>query len=127
MRHLAAGFVLLGALSLGACAGKTPASGATHLELNALPAAPATLLSGTIVSVSAQAVPGAELAWVSGTVKLLGAPVLPMRLDPDGHTWRFRTMVPPLVTVPPGMYQIKAWGRTRSGAPVQGQMTYEVK
>lgn len=127
MKRFATGLALLGALSLGACAGKTPASGASHLELNALPAAPAELPSGTIVSVSAQAVPVAELAWVSGTVKLLGAPVLPMRLDPDGHTWRFRTMVPPLVTVPPGIYQIKAWGRTRSGAPVEGKMSYEVK
>lgn len=114
-------------LLLAACAGHAPSADQPRLVLSALPAPPAELRSGMVVSVAAQAQPAVELAWVSGTVKLLGAPVLPMRLDADGRTWRFRTMVPPLVMVPAGDYQIKAWGRTRAGAPIEGQMSYEVR
>lgn len=122
---------LLGALALGlllgACAGKPPLPGARRLELSVDPAPPARLPSGTIVRVAARAVPDAELAWVSGTVKIMGAPVLAMKPDADGKTWRFKTMVPPMLTVPAGKYEVKAWGRTKNGEELQGLFSYEVK
>jgi hypothetical protein len=80
-----------------------------------------------VVTVSALPVPEAEMAWVSGTVKLMGAPVLGMKPAADGKRWQFRTMVPPMVTVPAGRYEVKAWGRTKAGEDIQGQMTYEVQ
>lgn len=125
MRSLLAALAL--GLLLGACAGRKPALDARRLELSVEPAPPALLPSGTIVKVAARAVPDAELAWVSGTVKIMGAPVLAMKPDADGKTWRFRTMVPPMVTVPAGKYEVKAWGRTKSGEELKGMFSYEVK
>ncbi len=117
----------LALLLLSACATRAPKPEGRRLVLSALPAPPAALPSGTIVSVSARPVPAAELAWVSGTVKILGAPVLGMKPGADGQSWSFRTMVPPMVTVPVGKYEVRAWGRTRAGEAVEGTMTYEVK
>lgn|GEM_PF-2400721 len=96
------------------------------LVLAALPAPPARLDPGTIVTVQARTQPPTQLAWVSGTVRIMGAPVLAFRQTPDG-TWFFRTMVPPMTAVPPGHYQIKAWGRTAAGQDVKANMDYEVK
>jgi hypothetical protein len=87
---------------------------------------PARLDPGTIVTVSARTAPFTQLASLSGTVKMMGAPVLAFRPAQDG-TWYFRTMVPPMTTVPPGHYQIKAWGRTADGQEVKANMDYEVK
>ncbi|HXB98472.1 MAG TPA: hypothetical protein VNZ54_10505, partial [bacterium] len=76
--------------------------------------------------VQARTVPATQLASLSGTVKMMGAPSLAFRPAADG-TWYFRTMVPPMTTVPPGHYQIKAWGRTADGQDVTANMDYEVK
>jgi hypothetical protein len=124
LRLAAAAFA---ALLLAGCAGKAPVPDARRLELSVDPAPPTGLPSGTIVKVAARAVPDAELAWVSGTVKIFGAPVLALKPDADGKTWRFKTMVPPMVTVPPGKYEVKAWGRTKNGEELQGLLNYEVK
>jgi hypothetical protein len=115
--------------ALALVAGCRPAMKAEghRLELSALPQPPTSLPSGTVVTVSARTVPEGDLAWVSGTVKLLGAPVLAMKPAADGKSWWFRTMVPPMVTVPAGHYEVKAWGRTKAGEDVQGSMSYEVK
>jgi hypothetical protein len=50
-----------------------------------------------------------------------------MKEQGDGKGWYFRTMVPPLVTVPKGSYEVKAWGKTKAGEDVQGLMSYEVQ
>jgi hypothetical protein len=115
------------AFTLAACAGKAPSPDARRLELSVSPPAPAALPSGTVVSVTARVLPEARMAWVSGTVKILGAPTLPMKLDADGKTWRFKTMVPPMVRVPAGKYEVRAWGRTLEGEAIEGAMSYEVK
>lgn len=96
------------------------------LRLQVDPAPPAGLPSGTIVSVRAIPEPAVDMAWVSGTVGIIGAPVAPFRRGADG-TWLFRTMVPPMVTVPPGNYHIKAWGRTKAGEELRVTMNYEVQ
>lgn len=127
MRAPAALPAVLAAALLAGCAAKAPKPDARRLELSVQPAPPASLPSGTVVQVAARAVPEAELAWVSGTVKIFGAPVMPLKPDPDGRTWRFRTMVPPLVTVPPGAYEVRAWGRTKAGEDLEGVLSYEVR
>ena len=119
--------VLLGLALLAGCAGAPPKLvPPPSLMLSALPAAPAELSPGTIVTVQARTVPATQMAWVSGTVRIMGAPTLGFRQAADG-TWSFRTMVPPMTTVPPGHYQIKAWGRTADGQDVKANMDYEVK
>jgi hypothetical protein len=111
---------------LQGCGGARPAAEGPALILAVEPASPASLISGTIVKVSARPQPAAELAWVSGTVKVFGAKPLALKKAADG-SWGFKTMVPPLVTVPRGTYEIKAWGRTQDGKAVEGRMNYEVK
>jgi hypothetical protein len=121
------GAALLGLALLAGCAHAPQALGpAPSLVLSALPAPPAQLDPGVIVTVEARTLPQTQLAWVSGTVRIMGAPTLAFRQGADG-TWSFRTMVPPMTTVPPGLYQIKAWGRTAEGQDVKATMEYEVK
>lgn len=118
----------LGLGVLAGCASARPAQRpASVLRLSVDPAPPAQLAPGTLVKVSAVPEPPCQLAWVSGTVKLLGAPVLGFKPDPADGIWRFKTMVPPMTTVPPGHYQVKAWGRSADGAEVDGALDYEVK
>lgn len=120
-------WILLAAAGLLAgCGGAQPRKGAPHLEMSVNPASPARLLSGTIVKVTAQSVPKTEMAWVSGTVKIFGAKPIAMKQDGDG-SWYFKTMVPPMFTVPAGAYEVRTWGRTPDGEPLEGSMTYEVK
>jgi hypothetical protein len=114
------------ALLAGCATAPRPLGPAPSLVLHALPAPPASLDPGTIVTVQARTLPQTQLAWVSGTVKIMGAPTLAFRPGADG-TWSFRTMVPPMTMVPPGTYQIKAWGRTADGQDVKATMDYEVK
>ncbi|HTB33685.1 MAG TPA: hypothetical protein VK842_02370 [bacterium] len=127
-RSQALGAAALGLALLGACASAPKRAGGPppSLVLSALPAPPAQLDPGTIVTVQARTQPATQLAWVSGTVRIMGAPTLAFRPGADG-TWSFRTMVPPMTTVPPGLYQIKAWGRTADGQDVKANMAYEVK
>jgi hypothetical protein len=90
------------------------------------PAPPAALPPGTIVKVRARLDGLGQMAWVSGTVKLLGAPVLAMKPAADG-SWSFKTMVPPMSTVPPGRYKVKVWGRLMDGRELSESLDYEVK
>jgi hypothetical protein len=124
---LAAALALLAGCKSAELTPNGPDAFRRHLELSALPAGPTALPSGTIVTVTARVVPEAEMAWVSGTVKLMGAPVLGMKPELNGKGWYFRTMIPPLVTIPPGHYEVKAWGKTKAGEAVNGLMSYEVQ
>jgi len=44
-----------------------------------------------------------------------------------GRLLGLQTMVPPMVTVPPGAYRIRAWGRTVDGEDLRGELTYDVE
>lgn len=117
-----------GALLFSACAKKAEVlPSGRFLELRCDPASPAELPSGKLVEIKAVPVPQAEMQWVSGTVKLFGAPNIVFKKDPKDGNFRFRTMVPPMVEVPIGKYAIKVWGRTTAGEAVEGHMDYEVR
>jgi hypothetical protein len=120
------------AVLAGGCGGakvKPPSAAAPappRLEINVTPPSPARLPTGTIVSLSVQAVPSTELAWVSGTVKLLGVKPRGLR-SKDGRVWTLQSQVPPMVTVPPGIYELKVWGRTLTGEYLETSLPYEVR
>ena len=82
---------------------------------------------GTIVSIAAVPVPATEMQWVSGTVQLFGAPKLSFKKDPKDGFYKFKTMVPPMVQIPAGTYEVKAWGRTAAGEAVEGRTDYVVE
>lgn len=118
--------VCAGALLLAGCHAQIQTQIPHSLRLSVEPPPPSDLASGTIVSVHAIAEPFMEMAWVSGTVGIMGAPVAGFKRAADG-SWMFRTMVPPMVTVPAGTYHIKAWGRSKSGEELKATMNYEVQ
>lgn len=121
------GVAALACLALAGCHRQQVFAGVSRrLVLEVSPASPARLDSGTIITVSARPEPWGAMQWVSGTVQIFGAPVTPFRLAKDG-SWTFRTMVPPMLSAPPGSYHIKAWGRTQDGQDVRGIVTYEVE
>jgi hypothetical protein len=125
-----------GLLALAACAGApvasaggasaSPAGPAPRLAITVDPAGPATLAPGTIVRVRAALQGAGQLEWVSGTVKIMGAPVLGLKPTADG-AWAFKTMVPPMTTVPAGRYKVKVWGRLTDGRELSETLDYEVK
>ena len=123
---LLAGLAALAACALAGCAGQRIAGNTPRLLLTVVPPSPTRLYPGTLVSVIALPEPRVAMRWVSGTVRILGAPVTDFRLNADG-SWGFRTMVPPMVTVPPGAYRIRAWGRTVDGEDLRGELTYDVE
>jgi hypothetical protein len=123
---LLAGLAALAAFALAGCAGQQIAGNPPRLLLTVYPPSPAQLDPGTLVSVTAQTEPRVAMQWVSGTVRILGAPVTDFRPLADG-SWGFTTMVPPMVNVPPGTYHIRAWGRSMDGEDVRGELTYEVE
>jgi hypothetical protein len=126
MRRL--GPALAALLFLAACHGAKPVAKASRvLELRPKPASGASLPQGTHIEIAAVPVPPAEMQWVSGTVQLIGAPTLAFKKDPKDGAFKFKFMVPPMVDVPAGSYQVKAWGRTSAGEDVEGQMAYEVR
>lgn len=98
----------------------------TRLVLSVSPASPARLFPGALIQVTARAEPQTDLRWVSGTVRIMGAPVGAFKRSLDG-SWVFKTMVPPMFSVPSGTYRVKAWGRSMDGREVRGAMTYEVE
>jgi hypothetical protein len=97
------------------------------LELRPSPASPASLAPGSRIEIAAVPVPSTELEWVSGTVKLFGSPTLAFKKDAKDGFFKFKTMVPPMVDVPAGSYEVRAWGRTSAGEAVEGKMDYEVR
>jgi hypothetical protein len=121
-----AGLAALAACALAGCAGQRIIGNAPRLVLTVSPPSPARLDPGTLVSVTAVSEPRVAMRWVSGTVRILGAPVTDFRLRADG-SWGFRTMVPPMMGVPPGAYHIRAWGRSVDGQDLRGELTYEVE
>ncbi len=117
---------LIGALPffLSAC---RPRPDLRHLEISVRPASPADLPPGTIVEIVAMPVPAGQMAWVSGTVKIFRAPVLAFKKSAVDGSFMFRTMVPPMATVPAGSYEVRAWGRTVAGEDVEGRLDYKVR
>jgi hypothetical protein len=122
---LALGLALV--LALQACHSGQPKAGARYLELRPKPASPASLVPGSRIEIAAVPIPGTELQWVSGTVKLFGSPTLAFKKDAKDGYFKFKTMVPPMVDVPAGSYEVRAWGRTAEGEAVEGRMDYEVR
>ena len=117
----------LGILALSGCQrGQIVDRPPSVLMVGMVPASPAHLDPGTLISVTARPYPPAAMAWVSGTVQIFGAPVAPFRRAADG-SWSFRTEVPPMVEVPPGRYGVKVWGRTLDGRELRGASIYEVE
>jgi hypothetical protein len=87
---------------------------------------PPELKAGEIIQVTAKPVPQTEMAWVSGTVKIMGAPVMPFKRDENGE-WSIKTMLSPLLTITPGSYQAKAWGDDKNGLRYEGNLSIDVK
>ena len=81
---------------------------------------PPLLESGKWITVTAAAADGADLRYVSGTVKVLGAPVLPLRYDRKQRLWRYRIYIPDLVSIKAGKYRVLAWGQTSAGRKYEG-------
>lgn len=121
-----AALALLG-LALGACRSQPLAKAGRELKLEVDPPSPGELAGGTVVRVRARPLPPTELAWVSGTVALFGAPTVVFKPEAQGGGWVFATAVPPMVEVPAGSYRIKAWGPTRLGEMYGGELIYEVR
>jgi hypothetical protein len=87
---------------------------------------PPGLKPGTLIQVTARPVPDAEMLWVSGTVKVMGAPVMPFRPGEKG-AWNFRTMIPVFATISPGQYEARAWGDSKDGKRYEGSLLIDVK
>jgi hypothetical protein len=116
-----------GILVLAGCSRQQVAAGAPpRLLVGVFPPSPTRLDPGTLIRITARPEPSIAMDWVSGTVRILGAPVTAFRRGEDG-TWGFKTMVPPMVTVPPGTYAIKVWGRAHDGEALSGTLSYEVE
>jgi hypothetical protein len=87
---------------------------------------PPQLQAGSMIQVSAVPVPPTEMAWVSGTVKVMGAPVMPFQRQENG-TWTFKTMIPIFASITPGQYQANAWGESKDGQRYEGSLVLNVK
>ena len=109
-------------LGLGGCASAKIDPG-RRLTLSL---SPPELKPGQLIQVSAAPPAGVELAWVSGTVKVMGAPVMPFRKSEAG-TWAFKTMIPAFASISPGTYEAKAWGDSLEGQRYEGSLLIKVK
>jgi len=107
---------------LASCAGAKP--GAERRLI--LSMQPPELRPGVMIQVAARPLPQAEMAWVSGTVKVMGAPVMPFRPDGAGG-WAFKTMVPAFASIAPGRYEARAWGDSKDGLRYEGNLFIDVK
>jgi hypothetical protein len=87
---------------------------------------PPEIKAGQLIQLSVKPESGEELAWVSGTVKVMGAPVLPLKKGQDGN-WVFRTMVPAFAVISPGTYEARAWGDAPDGRRFEGSLSVVVK
>jgi hypothetical protein len=88
---------------------------------------PEILESGHWVTVTAGTLEPVALRYVSGTVAVMGAPVLPLKYDRQLKKWAFKTYIPEFVSLPPGLYSIKAWGQTDDGVYYEGTTTVKAK
>ncbi len=88
---------------------------------------PPQLEAGVPITLSARPEPPTELTWVSGTVEVMGAPTLPMRFDPSDGAWKFRSMIPAFMSVPSGVYKVKAWGMSKNGIRAEGELSVRVE
>ena len=88
---------------------------------------PAELQPGVKLTVTAVPQPLAEMAYVSGTVAVSGAPVLPFKYNAAAKHWYFGMLIPALVSIPPGEYEVKVWGQSLAGARYEGRTTVKVK
>lgn len=120
--RLALGLILALAPLLASCSG---AKAAPERRL-ILSMEPPELKAGQLIQISVRPEPEAALAWVSGTVKVMGAPVMPFRKDEHG-LWKFKTMIPVFASISPGHYEAKAWGDSTAGQHYEGNLIIEVK
>jgi hypothetical protein len=88
---------------------------------------PPELKAGQALEISARPAQPVTLEWVSGTVKVMYAPVMPLKWDAASGAWKFRTMISPLVRIPKGQYKVQAWGEDKTGGKYTGEMNVEVK
>lgn len=121
-RTLARAALALGVLLfVGGCHQAKPAAHKLALSLD-----PPQLQSGVVLTLSARPEPPLELQWVSGTVEVMGAPTLPMSWDPEVQAWKFKSMVPPFVSIPAGTYTVRAWGQSSNGKRAEGELSVKV-
>jgi len=107
---------------LASCAGGTVAQERRLI----VSMSPPELKAGQMIQVTARPQPAAELAWVSGTVEVMGAPVMPFARASDG-AWNFKTMIPVFASIRPGKYEARAWGDTADGKRYEGNLIIDVK
>jgi hypothetical protein len=82
---------------------------------------------GAALVVTARPLPQAEMAYVSGTVNVMGFPDLAFSRDLVDGQWKFKTMIPIFASVNPGNYQVKAWGLSKAGQRYDGALYVQVK
>jgi hypothetical protein len=104
----------LGAFLLGAC---HQVSKENRLILTLTPD---SLTPGTKVEVMAVPQVPVVLQSVSGTVAVTGAWVVPFAYDASRQAWIFKTIIPSMISIPSGKYEVKAWGLTAQGTRVEG-------
>lgn len=123
MPNLACTLCLLALMPLlASCAGAKPKN--EHRLIVTM--TPPELKAGQLLLVTARPEPAAEMAWVSGTVKVMGAPVMPFRRGADG-IWAFKTMIPAFASLTPGKYVAEAWGDSKDGQHYEGILNIDVK
>jgi hypothetical protein len=122
LRRLALAALAAGLLLSGCHQAKPGGPGVLLLKVE-----PTKFKPGAIVTVSAKPPQGSVLAQVSGTVAVMGAPTVPFQFDGVSKAWVFRTLIPDMVTIPPGDYQVKAWGADKAGRRYEGSTTISVQ
>jgi hypothetical protein len=118
---LAAAAMALGAALLSGCHAVAPQR-QLIITMN-----PPEFRPGAQLVVTARPLPQAEMAYVSGTVDVMGFPDLAFSRDAADGQWKFKTMIPIFASVSPGNYQVKAWGLSRGGQRYDGSLNVQVK
>lgn len=88
---------------------------------------PEILAPGAAVSVAVKPVPAVAMRSVSGTVAVMGAPVMPFSYDAARELWVFKTVIPTMVAIPAGAYTVKAWGLSAQGDKIEGSRQIRIQ
>jgi hypothetical protein len=86
---------------------------------------PPQLESGRWLTVTAQVADQSLLSYVSGTVQVMGAWVVPLKYDRARNAWYFSAFIPDMIVIPPGKYGLKAWGQDAGGEYYEGTASVE--